>query len=392
MMLEDICRRRENKSVEQKYLHKIHRHFRAGPDEKKLFSRIAGASSRQRGQILQDVTELVKRRGLVYGLLALFRQQVNCGFVLGDPLGRRGKEIKLFKDKTTGVTFRFLWNPDRELRKNHSLLIERGVIAENIGGKKLINRDKKGKPCYLCVENIAEQNPAEILLPLRLAGEAYYAGANFAYIENNHFTVMSTKHRKQLYEKHILVSLVDFIEQTDGFFRAIFNGLAGATILGHEHLQVTTEPFPIEDIQIRKGDVKFRKGSLRVARPFYYTPLWVVEGGNKNSVIEEADHVIVRWHKLNPKYHTENVIAVKSGRLFRLFIFLRDTRRLAGEGKFGDMASFECAGSIVLSYQPSPEQTDRPNERNTFKNADLASVRTLLRSIAPIVPDVDFVA
>lgn len=377
-------------SMEQRNLNKIHRHFRAGSRDRKVFSRITAASSRQREQILEDVTELTGRRGLAYGLLALYRQQVNCGFVLADPLSRKGKEIKQFKDKTSGVKFRLLWNPDRELRKNHSLLIERGVIAEHVDKAKLINEDKSGKPCYLCKENIAVQNPAEILLPLRLAEEDYFAGANFAYIENNHFTVFSSMHRKQLYERHILVALNDFIEQTDGYFRAIFNGLAGATTLGHEHLQVTTEPFPVEDVRIRKRDVVFQKDSLRVARPFYYTPLWVVEGKEKNAVIDATDHIIVQWHGLNQKEHTENVIAIKSNGLFRMFVFLRDTRRLGGEGKFGDMASFECGGSIVLSYQPPPEQTDKPNERNTFDIADLATVRMLLWDIAPIVPAVDF--
>jgi galactose-1-phosphate uridylyltransferase len=242
----------------------------------------------------------------------------------------------------------------------------------------------------LCKENIAVQNPAEILLPLRLAGEDYFAGANFAYIENNHFTIISSRHRNQLYERHILVALKDFIEQTDGYFSAIFNGLAGASILRHEHFQVTSEPFPIEDVRVRKQDVVFQKNSLRVARPFYYTPLWIVEGKDKNAVIDAADRIIVRWHKLNQKEHTENVIAVKSDGLFRMFIFLRDTRRLAGEGKFGSMASFECGGSIVLSYQPPLKQTHEANERNTFDVADVATVRMLLADIVPIVPDVDF--
>ncbi len=376
--------------MEKEYLNKVHRYFRAGPQDKKLFSRVAAASSRQRGQILKDVNELIRGRGLAYGLLALYRQQVNCGFVLGDPLRTAGKEIKKFKDKTSGVSFRLLWNPDRELRKNHSLLIKRGVIAEHVDEAKLINRDKEGKPCYLCQKNITVQNPAEILHQLRLAGEDYYAGANFAYIENNHFTVMSSRHRDQLYERHVLAALNDFIEQTDGYFRAIFNGLAGASIPSHEHLQVTTEPFPVEGVRVRKKDVVFQKGSLRVVRPFYYIPLWIVEGRDRDEVTDAADHVIVRWHGLNPKDYTENVIAVKSDGLFRMFIFLRDTRRLAGEGKFGDMASFECGGNIVLSYEPPPGKGQHTNERKTFDSADIDVVRMLLGDIAPVIADVDF--
>jgi hypothetical protein len=374
----------------EEYLNKIHRHFRVSPDDKKLFLRIAEAPSRQRKQILRGVNKLIKQQGLVYGLLALYRQQVNCGFVLADPLNRRGKEIKQFKDKTTGVKFRLQWNPDRELRKNHSLLISRGVIAKGVNKAKLVNIGKDGKPCYLCSKNISQLNPAEILLRLRLAGEYYFIGANFAYIENNHFTVMSSRHFAQSYKKRILVVLNDFVEQTDGYFRAIFNGRAGATILDHVHFHATTEPFPVEDIQIRKQDAVFQKGSVRVFRPFYYTPLWIIEGRDKDAVINAADRIISLWRKLNLREHTENVLAVKSNGLFRTFVFLRDTKRLTGEGKSGDVACFECGGSIVLSYQPSTEQKDEINERNTFDTADLVTVKTMLEDIAPIVPDVDF--
>jgi hypothetical protein len=376
--------------MEQNKLNKIHKHFRADARDREVFLRISGAPSRQQEQILRDVAFLTERRGLAYGLLALYRQQVNCGFVLADPTSRKGKEIKRFRDKTTGVEFRLMWNPDRELRKNRALLIERGVIAEHVDEAKLINRDKNDKPCYLCRENIAEMNPLEILLPLRLAREEYFAGANFAYIENNHFTIMSSQHRVQSYERHILAVLNDFVEQTEGYFRAIFNGLAGATIVGHEHLQVTTEKFPVEDIRIHKSDVVFQKDSLCVARPFYYTPLWVVEGEEKDAAIDAGDHIIMRWHELNQKEHTENVIAVKSNGLFRIFIFLRDSKRLAREGKYGDMASFECGGIIVLSYQPPAGQTDKPNERNTFDIANLGTVRKLLGDIAPAVSAADF--
>jgi hypothetical protein len=377
-------------TTEQKYLDKIHRRFGAGVYDKKLFSQIAATPSQHRKQILQEVTDLIKRRGLAYGLLALYRQQVNCGFVLGDPLNPGGKENKRFKDQTTGVEFRLLWNPDRELRKNHSLLIKRGVITGDVDQAKLVNKDKKGKPCYLCKENIAAQNPAEILFPLRLAGKDYLAGANFAYIENNHFTVIISRHHDQQYERHILAAMIDLVEQTDGFFRAVFNGLAGATILRHEHLQAVTEPFPVEGIRVHNHDIVFQKKTLRVSRPFYYTPLWLVEGKDRNAVIDTTDRIIVQWHKLDRTNHTENVIAVKSDGFFRMFIFLRDTKRLAGERKLGDLASFECGGSIVFSYPAKSKQTRQTNERSTFDNADVNTVRMLLADIAPVVPDADF--
>lgn len=376
--------------MEQQYLCETHNQFKATREDRDLFERITRLRCCERDKILESVRGLIRRRGLAFGLLALYRQQVNCGFVLADPLRPEGKERKEFTDETCDVKFRLLWNPDRELRKDHALLIERGVIAEHVDQDRLINRDDRGKPCYLCKENIALQNPSEILFPLRLGGEEYFLGANFAYIENNHFTLMSSQHRDQRYGRHVLNVLHDFVDQTDGYFRAIFNGLAGASIPWHEHLQVTSVSLPIEAIRIQKHDVVLEASGIRVSRPFYYTPVWVVEGERGDAVMDVADRIILAWHDLNQTHHTENVIASRSDGRFRLFIFLRDTRRLAGEGKSGDMASFECGGSIVLSFLPPPDRTQDTNERSTFDSATLSSVRRLLADIAPIMPDVDF--
>jgi hypothetical protein len=363
--------------------------FKPNQAEIDRFRHIAGLPCSERDAIRAGVTELTARCGIAYGLLALYRQQVQCGFVLADPSVPEGKEHKVFHDDMCGVDFRLWWNPDRELRKDHSLLIERGVIARTVDESKLINRDEEGKPCYLCSDNIAMQNPSEILFPVDLAGEQYYLGANFAYIDNNHFVLMSVEHRPQQYSKHVLEVLLDFVQQTNGYFRGTFNGLAGVSIPEHEHFQVTTAVFPVEGITVESRDVLFCAAGVRVARPFYYTPVWIVEG-DRRQVTDAADRIIRAWEELAPSYHTENIIASADGTTCRLFIFLRDVRRLAGAGKFGDMASFECGGSVVLSYEPPPERSHETNERATFDSASVGTVRRLLVDIAPVVPDMCF--
>jgi len=236
---------------------------------------------------LSDVD--VEHGGLTYNLLTLYRQQVDCGFVLADPLSGKDQEEKRFFDECCGIEFRFLWNPSRQLRKNHELLVRRGVVAKHVDSDKLINKDKNGKACYLCKENIALQNPAEVLFPLKLAGEQYFAGANFAYITNNHFTIMSSVHRPQKYRRAVLGALDDFVLQTNGSFRAIFNGRAGASIPWHEHLQATTEKFPIEDIRIQDADVVRDDGRIRASMPFYYVTVGLVEGTSRADVEDAAD-------------------------------------------------------------------------------------------------------
>ncbi len=202
---------------------------------------------------------------------------------------------------------------------------------------------------------------------------------------------MSSEHRDQAYSRHILDVLHDFVGKTDGYFRAIFNGLAGASIPWHEHLQVTTVAFPVEAIRIQPHDVVLERDGIRVCHPFYYIPVWVVEGERSDYVCDAAHRIIVKWHSLNKRDHTENVIACRSDSRLRVFIFLRDTRRLAGQGKFGDMASFECGGSIVLSYLPPSNRPQDTNERNTFESATLSTVRRLLADVAPMLPDTDFI-
>jgi hypothetical protein len=349
-----------------------------------LFEKVTKTPSERREDILKDLNTLIKNAGLASALLALYRQQVKSGFVLSDPLKPGEKEEKTFFDPHTGITFRLQWNPRRELRKNHELLIKRRVIAEHVDETKLINKDKNGKACYLCKTNIALQNPGEILLEVDLAGEKFHLGANFACITNNHFTVMAPEHRPQQYRKEIPRILNEFTDKTEGVFRAAFNG-AGYTI-DHEHLQATTEEFPLEKINIKKRDTVYEKNGLRVSQPNYYIPVWVVEGEDKIKNGEAADKIIRKWHSLDEENHRENIIAAKAGNLYRTFILLRDRRKPAAEkrGKEGGMAAFESGGNIVLSYQPEPgNKKNRVDERKTFEEANLETVRELLREVSP---------
>jgi hypothetical protein len=368
--------------MDYKDIKEIHKKYNASDEAQSLFEKIINASTNKKKEVLKNVRLLVEKVGLAYALLSLYRQQVNSGFVLADPLSLEGKEEKKFFDQETGITFCLQWNPDRELRKVHELLIERGVIAEKVNETKLINRDKNGKACYLCKTNIDEQNPGEILLNMNLRGEKYYAGANFAFITNNHFTIMSGEHRPQKYQKKILEALIDFIDQTGGCFRAIFNGLAGASIEEHEHMQVTTEPFPVEKIRIESKDVIYETNDIKVLNPKYYCPLWIVEGIDKIKTEFAADKIIAKWHCLDEQNHTVNIIGVRPDNEYRIFIIFRDKRKLAGRGK-GLMASFEAGGNMILSYEPKVKSGQEINERETFDRVNLERIKEMLKDISP---------
>ncbi len=364
------------------YLIKIKNEFGIDEYGLKLFEKITEKDSSKKSEVLEIFEEIKEKYGLSFALISLYRQQVESGFVLGDPLNPLLKEEKIIYDEKTQINFVVQWNPDRELRKDRELLKKRGIIAENIDESKLINFDSRGRPCFLCKHNIELQNPAEILAPIKLLDENFYAGANFAYITNNHFTIMNEKHIKQDYRDKIPHLMSEFVKKSEGHFRVIYNGKAGASILEHEHLQATTEKFPIEDIKLSETPL-YEKDKIKVYSPFYYVPMYVVKGENSNGVSDEINKLIHKWHSIDKENHTENILATakrtKDNNFeFTIFLILRDKRKLAGNGKKGAMASFEVGGNIVLSYEGG-----EVDERKTFDTCTIETIRGLLSAVSP---------
>ena len=332
------------------------------------------------------ISEKLKYLASVYGLSSalnnLFRQQVMSGFVLIDPADLNSNESKTITDDITGLRFRVEWNPARELRKNHQLLIERDIIDSTVDQDQLINIDSNDKPCYLCSNNIYLQNPLEVLLPLRLSASDYFCGANFAPITNNHFTIMTSEHVEQKYDSGVISSMIDFVDKTGGSYKAVFNGRAGASILTHLHLQATTEKFPIESIDIKDDKYLVNKEGINVAKPDYYLPLYIVSGSDFEMVKKCSDHIILSWIEINPGFNTQNLIVIKDGGSLTVYIFLRDRKRLVGNGKEGDMGTFECAGNLVLSSDITV-MGQTGNERYLFDNVNIDLIRDLLKDVSP---------
>ncbi|MGR3319826.1 MAG: DUF4922 domain-containing protein [Candidatus Anammoxibacter sp.] len=367
------------------YIESINREFKVSDSAKLLFGKIMESQSQQRDEILKDMDMLVKDAGLSYALTALFRQQVKCGFVMADPLLFQNNNQKTFYDQDTNITFRLQWNPFRERRHDHAQLTEMGIIANNVDADKLVNKDKNGKACYLCETNIELQNPKEILYPINLATESFNIGANFAFITNNHFTVINTKHRPQQYRNKIIEALNDFVDKADGYFRAIYNGLAGASIKEHEHLQITPDEFPIEKVNVGSMDIVYKDGSTTVLRPKYYLPVLIVDGKCKDNINIAVHRIIDGWLTLDSQFHSINIIATKSAgkETFRTFVILRDKRKLKGKWKRGAMAAFETGGNIVLSCRSRVDGKDKVDEKHSYDNANLEIIKQMLKDIAP---------
>jgi len=347
-----------------------------------IINEIQLANPYNRDLISNKLKHLVPVYGLSATLDILFRQQVNSGFVLIDPADSKGKESKIIPDDMTGIEFKVQWNPARELRKQHQLLIERDIIDSTVDQNQLINLDRNNKPCYLCSNNILLQNPLEVLLPLKLSERAYYCGANFAPITDNHFTLMTSEHVEQKYDSDVLSSMIEFVKQTCGNYKAVFNGRAGASILTHLHLQATTEKFPVESIDRKDDKYLVDRKRITVTKPGYYIPLYIVSGSDFGMVEKYSDRIILSWIEINPAINTQNIIVIKDGDFLTIYIFLRDRKRLVDNGREGDMGTFECAGNLVLSSEVTV-MGQSGNERYLYDNVNLDVIRTLLKQIAP---------
>ncbi len=303
---------------------------------------------------MSDGTELAEL------LTATWQHQADVGFLLAPP-DEAGVEERAVRDDISGVVFRFRWMPHRELRIDTAALEERGILNPDRDEERLFRdkRDPSGRHCFLCSENIAECHPLEELVPLRLAGRDYLAGANFAWIELNHYTVMSAEHVDQAFSPAVLAAMVELHQRTGGEFRVIYNAAeAGATIPWHLHFQITSEQLPVE-------------GLAAGAEPTYPMALrrFTVTQDDTTAALAAID----AWQGEDPDNHRVNVLVAGPATAPVVHVFARD-RRLTHSPVKGLMGGFEMCGDLVYS---------EPDKRDEFQNASAAMARQALEDVRP---------
>ena len=294
-------------------------------------------------------------------LIELWARQGREGFLLSEP-GVGASDLREWPDEQCGVGFRFRWLPHREIRGDVGELERRGIINADRDESGLFcdERDVKERPCFLCRRNIEVVFSKEELLALSLAGGEYFAGANFAWIAENHFTVMAAEHVDQRYDRGVLEAMLDLHRQTGGEFRVLFNGPgAGASIAWHLHFQITTESMPIESLAVG-------------AEAAYPTVVrrYVIDG---EKGVDEAHEFGQGWVADDVENHTVNLLVATVGGEVNVFVFPRDVRQATAAGK-GLVGGFEVAGDFVLSSAA---------ERVTFENSSAEMARGILGEIRP---------
>jgi hypothetical protein len=294
---------------------------------------------------------------LAVRLIETWTRQIESGFILGDP--GAPIETRLIPDPDSGVTFRLRWLPHRRLRTDTAALERKGILNPDRDEAALFRdrRDPSGRHCFLCPDNVRICHPAEELVPVQAGGRAWRAGANFAWLAQNHFTVMTEDHTDQRFDEAVMGAMLDLYEQTDGEFRIVFNGAyAGATIPWHLHLHMATDPFPVE-------------GLLADHHEDYPTPLRVfpVTGAVRSNVT----HHVLDWERRDPQHHRVNLLVAPYGGNPSVFVFLRDTRVTVARNK-GLMGGWEVAGDFAYS-----------DMRKEFEIVDLDAIRAAFGEIRP---------
>ncbi len=293
-------------------------------------------------------------------LVSIWRSQGQDGFLLSDP-NVPDIDVRTLLDPVSGVPFRFRWLPHREIRTDVAELERRGILNPDRDADGLFRdpRDPSGRFCFLCIDNIRECNPMEELVAMTLAGRDYVAGANFAWISRNHFTVMASEHVDQEFTPHVLEAMIELHTRTEGRFRVLYNDAhAGATIPWHLHYQITTDEFPVE--QLPKG-----------AEGSYPTALRRVAAPNAN--VSAAYEAATEWIDRDATNHRVNVLVAGLRDIPVVYIFARDIRKSHAATK-GLMGGFEVCGDLVYS---------EPEKRDLFLNASADLARQALGEIRP---------
>jgi hypothetical protein len=296
--------------------------------------------------------------GLAETLTGTWRRQGEEGFLLSDPAGI---EERTLLDPDVGIAYRLRWMPHREIRSDTAELERRGILNPNRDDARLFRdpRDPSGRHCFLCQENITECHPMERLIPVRLAGRDYLIGANFAWIERNHFTVMAAEHVDQDFTPHVLDAMVELYRRTDGEYRVLYNGAqAGATIPWHLHYQITTERMPVEELP-EGGEDRYPAAIQRIE----------VDGEGTARALSAVNG----WIDQDPNHHRVNILVAGEVEHPTVHVFARD-RRLSHAEMKGLMGGFEICGDLVYS---------EPDKRDIFDTATAETARSAIAEVRP---------
>ncbi|AKS41128.1 DUF4922 domain-containing protein [Wenzhouxiangella marina] len=330
------------------------------------------ASYAERQAELQALLEQERAKGgLAAALMALYRQQLDCGFIR-DPLD----EVRRFSFEGRAYAadhFRVQFNPARARRFG-------GVgPARPPEGVEVINGG-----CFLCRENIRWQSRGlEMGYALPKPLDRYVAWMNPFPLAPAHCILASHRHEPQHWHGQgkelvqLAGELIDLVDQLPGWI-GFYNGVgAGASIPGHLHHHLMPRPggqaaFPMEQSFAAFG----RDGWTSKVYPMAFMH-W---HGEVASLKTRLRPWLMAWHDRVEREATANIIVLNpgEGEPLQVVFVPRHPARSRAEGLGGMVGAFEALGEIICS---SPEEFDRI-ERGEIDYSTIAGMLSQV-SIAP---------
>ena len=188
----------------------------------------------------------------------------------------------------------------------------------------------KERPCFLCLENLPEEQRAIMF------NKIYLLLCNPYPIFNEHFTVPKIKHKSQSF----LVNLDDFLllaKEMGKSYVVFYNGPeCGASAPDHIHFQSgTLNQMPIDDeydvIKTTLGKTILEDEKLSIYAVENYLRKFIsIESASKTEVQRALKVLVTALRKITPAIHQEplmNILAYYINNRWRIIIFPRHKHR-----------------------------------------------------------------
>jgi len=270
-----------------------------------------------------------------------------------------------FRDDALGLMLR--------LQVNYSRLAYRSPAAD------------RRVACPLCIENIG--TPGKELLRVfhfALAGRPFFSHPTPFPLCEGHFVVNSLAHEPMAIGERGLRESADFVAQAQSWLVASNSDVewAGASVLGHHHMQVFADlvlplesAHPLHDLTLSECEGSFLDWPCPVVRL----------AGDTEPTLAAASRLIAAWKAIDPGKATFNsLMRRKAGGGLAIHLLFRHPdfrtqeplRQIKSEG----IGIIEMAGEVIV---PPIAGKSREENRAYFEREGLAVIRGIIGQNAP---------
>ena len=198
--------------------------------------------------------------------------------------------------------------------------------------------------CQLCKENVGyygnNSHPARSNLrfvPLNLNDERWYLQYSPYGYFSMHSIIFKESHSNMQINRHTFENLISFVDQFPSFFIGSNADLpiVGGSILNHEHFQGGKHILPMM-LSNNKKEYTLPTHTSKLYLLDWYNNAFLIEGKDKNDVIDIADKILSAWKNYNDlkndiisfsdnkEHNTVTPSVRKVGDTYKFYLILRN--------------------------------------------------------------------